>query len=112
MTPPGRGAQSTTMKYGMSGDKWRRGFFSAFFETIFDPNSLGAPRCTLVALSAAMRHGGNLSMIPVSSVDLKTVPVKQACVTPLFSMILGLNCGRPWSQSGGLCLKLAAVIQS
>ncbi len=107
-----RGSQSTTMKYGMSGDKWHNGFFSAFFETIFVPNSLVAPRCTLEALSAATRHVGNLSMIPVSSVDLKTGPVKQACVMQLFLTILGLNCGRPWFQSGGLCLKLAAVTQS
>ena len=113
MTPSAsRGAQNTTVKYGISGDKWRNGFFSAFFETIFVPNSLGDPRCTLKALSAATRHVGNLSMILESSVDLKTVPVNQACVTPLFSTILGRNFGRPWSQSGGLCLKLAAVTQS
>jgi len=96
----------------MSGDKWHSVSFSAFFETIFVPNSLGDPRCTLKALSAATRHVGSLSMIPVSSVDLKTGPVKQACVTQLFSMILGLSSGRPWPRSGGLCLPLAALTQS
>ena len=100
------------MKYGMSGDRWRRGFCSVFFETIFVLNSLVAPRCTLEVRSAATRHVGNLSMILESSADLKTVPVKQACVTPLTSRIRGRSFGRPWSQSGGLCLKLAAVTQS
>ena len=100
------------MKYGMNGDRLRRGFCSVFFETIFVLNSLVAPRCTLVGRSAATRLVGNLSMILESSADLKTVPVKRACATQLTSRSRGRNFGWLWSQSGGHCLTLAAVTQS